>query len=177
MAAMGHRRLSIIDLAGGSQPMASHDGRFTVVFNGEIYNYIEIRNELLARGARFTTCSDTEVILEAWRTWGAECLPRFRGMFAFALHDDVTRTVVLARDQFGKKPLFLAERQTVSGPVLVFGSEIAALLAHPEVRCRTRHRHALPIPLLALRPRPLHFFSQYPQAATGKLSDLAATER
>src|SRR5215212_6731938 len=133
VAALGHRRLSIIDLAGGSQPMASHDGRFTVVFNGEIYNYIEIRNELLARGARFMTCSDTEVILEAWRTWGAECLPRFRGMFAFALHDDVARTVVLARDQFGKKPLFLAERQTSSGPVLVFGSEIAALLAHPEI--------------------------------------------
>ena len=89
MAALGHRRLSIIDLAGGSQPMTSHDGRFTVVFNGEIYNYIEIRDELLARGARFTTSSDTEVILEAWRAWGADCLPRFRGMFAFALHDDV----------------------------------------------------------------------------------------
>jgi asparagine synthase (glutamine-hydrolysing) len=133
VAALGHRRLSIIDLAGGSQPMTSHDGRFTVVFNGEIYNYIEIRDELLARGARFTTCSDTEVILEAWRAWGAECLPRFRGMFAFVLHDDVARSVVLARDQFGKKPLFLAERQTASGPVLVFGSEIAALLAHPEV--------------------------------------------
>ena len=133
MAALGHRRLSIIDLAGGSQPMTSHDGRFTVVFNGEIYNYVEIRDELLARGARFTTSSDTEVILEAWRAWGAECLRRFRGMFAFALHDDATRTVVLARDQFGKKPLFLAERQTASGPVLVFGSEIAALLAHPEI--------------------------------------------
>ena len=134
VAALGHRRLSIIDLAGGSQPMTSHDGRFTVVFNGEIYNYVEIREELLQRGARFTTSSDTEVILEAWRAWGAECLPRFRGMFAFVLHDDVTRAVVLARDQFGKKPLFLAERQTSSGPVLVFGSEIAALLAHPEVR-------------------------------------------
>jgi asparagine synthase (glutamine-hydrolysing) len=134
VAALGHRRLSIIDLAGGSQPMSSHDGRFTVVFNGEIYNYIEIRDELLARGAQFATCSDTEVILEAWRSWGAECLRRFRGMFAFALYDDATRSVVLARDQFGKKPLFLAERQTSSGPLLVFGSEIAALLAHPEIR-------------------------------------------
>ncbi|MDA9409920.1 asparagine synthase (glutamine-hydrolyzing) [Bradyrhizobium sp. CCBAU 45384] len=133
VAALGHRRLSIIDLAGGSQPMSSHDGRFTIVFNGEIYNYIEIRNELLARGAQFRTNSDTEVILEAWRAWGAECLPRFRGMFAFALHDDATRTVVLARDQFGKKPLFVAERQTASEPVLVFGSEISALLAHPAV--------------------------------------------
>ncbi len=133
MAAMGHRRLSIIDISGGSQPMTSHDGRFTIVFNGEIYNYIEIREELLKRGARFTSSSDTEVILEAWRAWGAECLPRFRGMFAFVLHDEVARTIVLARDQFGKKPLFLAERQTPSGPVLVFGSEISALLAHPQV--------------------------------------------
>lgn len=113
--------------------MTSHDGRFTIVFNGEIYNYIEIREELLGRGARFTSSSDTEVILEAWRAWGAECLPRFRGMFAFVLHDEVARTIVLARDQFGKKPLFLAERQTPSGPVLVFGSEISALLAHPQV--------------------------------------------
>lgn len=134
VAALGHRRLSIIDLAGGSQPMVSHDGRLTVVFNGEIYNYLEIREELSARGARFLTCSDTEVILEAWRAWGANCLSRFRGMFAFALHDDATRSVVLARDQFGKKPLFLAERQTASGPLLVFGSEIAALLVHPEIR-------------------------------------------
>jgi asparagine synthase (glutamine-hydrolysing) len=133
VAALGHRRLSIIDLAGGSQPMTSHDGQFTVVFNGEIYNYIELRDELLARGARFTTSSDTEVILEAWRAWGADCLPRLRGMFAFALYDGRERAVVLARDQFGKKPLFLAERQTASGPLLVFGSEIGALLAHRQV--------------------------------------------
>jgi asparagine synthase (glutamine-hydrolysing) len=133
LAALGHRRLSIIDLSGGSQPMTSHDGRYTVVFNGEIYNYIEIRKELLARGAKFVTRSDTEVILEAWRAWGADCLPRFRGMFAFALHDNSERTVVLARDQFGKKPLFLAERHTATGSVLVFGSEISALLTHPAV--------------------------------------------
>lgn len=133
VAALGHRRLSIIDIAGGRQPMSSHDGRFTVVFNGEIYNYIEIRDQLLARGARFLTCSDTEVILEAWRAWGEECLPRFRGMFAFVLYDGLKRAVVLARDQFGKKPLFVAERQAASGAVLVFGSEIGALLAHPEI--------------------------------------------
>ncbi|MBS3649424.1 asparagine synthase (glutamine-hydrolyzing) [Pseudaminobacter sp. 19-2017] len=134
LAAFGHRRLSIIDISGGGQPMTSHDGRYTVVFNGEIYNYIELRDELLARGARFTTRSDTEVILEAWRLWKADCLPRFRGMFAFALHDNIDRTVVLARDHFGKKPLFIAERQTASGATLVFGSEIRALLAHPEVQ-------------------------------------------
>jgi asparagine synthase (glutamine-hydrolysing) len=159
VAALGHRRLSIIDLATGSQPMTSHDGRFTVVFNGEIYNYVEIRDELLARGARFTTSSDTEVILEAWRAWGADCLPRFRGMFAFVLHDDVARSVVLARDQFGKKPLFLAERQTSSGPVLVFGSEIAALLAHPDVHAEldvdTLHQYLC----WRYAPGPYTFFS------------------
>lgn len=133
VTALGHRRLSIIDLDGGSQPMTSHDGRFTVAFNGEIYNYIEIREDLLARGARFVTCSDTEVILEAWRAWGAECLRRFRGMFAFVLHDSLKRTVMLARDQFGKKPLFIAEVHRASAPLLVFGSEIPALLAHPEI--------------------------------------------
>ncbi|MFU0507213.1 asparagine synthase (glutamine-hydrolyzing) [Pseudaminobacter sp. NGMCC 1.201702] len=133
LAALGHRRLSIIDLSGGAQPMTSHDGRYTVVFNGEIYNYTELRNELLGRGAKFTTRSDTEVILEAWRVWEADCLHRFRGMFAFALHDNIDRTVVLARDQFGKKPLFFAKRETASGTMLVFASEIHALLAHPEV--------------------------------------------
>lgn len=134
VAAFGHRRLSIIDLSLGAQPMTSHDGRFTVVFNGEIYNYLEIRKELIQADAKFTTRSDTEVILEAWRVWGPDCLARFRGMFAFALHDEKTRSVFLARDQFGKKPLFLAERQTPSGSVLVFGSEIRALLAHPAVQ-------------------------------------------
>lgn len=133
IAALGHRRLSIIDLAGGSQPMSSHDGRFTIVFNGEIYNYIEIRNELVSHGAQFRTRSDTEVILEAWRAWGADCLRRFRGMFAFALHDNTQRTVILARDQFGKKPLFIYERPDRSEASIVFGSEINALLAHPEV--------------------------------------------
>lgn len=132
-AAFGHRRLSIIDLADGAQPMASHDGRLSIVFNGEIYNYIELRAELAAKGARFNTQSDTEVILEAWRAWGPEALPRFRGMFAFALHDAVEGRVVLARDPFGKKPLYMAERATSQGPVLVFGSEIEALLAHPAV--------------------------------------------
>src|SRR4051794_32313873 len=134
VAALGHRRLSIIDLSGGAQPMTSHDGRYTIVFNGEIYNYIELRDELLGRGATFRTLSDTEVILEAWRAWKGDSLSHLRGMFAFALYDDQDRTVVLARDQFGKKPLFIAERSTAAGPTLVFGSEIRALLMHPDVR-------------------------------------------
>ena len=134
VAALGHRRLSIIDLGGGGQPMASHDGRFTIVFNGEIYNYIELQEELRAKGAVFRTHSDTEVILEAWRIWGKESLNRFRGMFAFALYDSADRSVVLARDPFGKKPIYYAETPSPTGRGLVFGSEIGALLVHPAVR-------------------------------------------
>lgn len=136
VAAFGHRRLSIIDLGGGHQPMTSHDGRFTVVFNGEIYNYVELRDDLAARGAQFRTQSDTEVILEAWRAWGKGCLTRFRGMYAFALHDAEACAVHLVRDNFGKKPLFLAERPTAEGPALIFASEIDALLQHPDVTAR-----------------------------------------
>lgn len=133
VAALGHRRLSIIDLAGGGQPMTSHDGRYTVVFNGEIYNYQELRRELVSAGARFLTNSDTEVILEGWRLWDEGCLLRFRGMFAFALHDAVDRSVVLARDHFGKKPLFVWQREGAGGDEVVFGSEIQAILRHPDV--------------------------------------------
>ena len=106
---LGHRRLSIIDIGGGQQPMSSADGRFTVTFNGEIYNYIELREELLALGHRFRTTSDTEVLIEAYRAWDLEAIRRFRGMFAFALWDAETQRLVLARDAFGKKPLFLAD--------------------------------------------------------------------
>jgi asparagine synthase (glutamine-hydrolysing) len=134
VAALGHRRLSIIDLAGGGQPMMSHDGRYTVVFNGEVYNYKELRQELLSAGAHFVTSSDTEVILEGWRQWGEQCLLKFRGMFAFALHDAVDCSVVLARDHFGKKPLFIWERKGASGDEIVFGSEIQAVLRHPELK-------------------------------------------
>ena len=133
-ACLGQRRLSIIDLATGQQPMHSHDGRFTITFNGEIFNYIELQAELRAKGARFVTNSDTEVILEAWRLWGADSLPRLRGMFAFVLHDAADGTVVLARDAFGKKPLLLASYAVGGRAGLVFGSEVQALLAHPAIR-------------------------------------------
>ncbi|ESR23067.1 Asparagine synthetase [Lutibaculum baratangense AMV1] len=134
-AGLGHRRLAIIDLSTGAQPMKSHDGRFVITFNGEIYNYLELRRELLDLGARFTTRSDTEVIMEAWRQWGAAGLARLRGMFAFALYDEAERMVVLARDPFGKKPLFVHELPGASGGTqLVFASEIAALLTHPGIR-------------------------------------------
>lgn len=123
----GHRRLSIIDLGGGHQPMVSADGRLTVTFNGEIYNYVELREELRKRGHAFHTDSDTEVLIEAYRAWGEGCLNRLRGMFAFALFDAERQRVLVARDAFGKKPLYLAE----SPGRIAFASEVAALLDLP----------------------------------------------
>jgi asparagine synthase (glutamine-hydrolysing) len=128
--ALGHRRLAIIDLAGGAQPMRTPDGALTIVFNGEIYNFAELRAELQAKGACFRTRSDTEVLLHGWRRWGEALLPRLRGMFALALWDAREQTLVLARDPFGKKPLHYA--LTPDG-TLAFGSEIKALLRLAEV--------------------------------------------
>lgn len=128
---LGHRRLSIIDLAGSSQPMASSDGRAMLVFNGEIYNFRELRSELQAGGAQFRTDGDSEVILAAWQRWGTDCLSRLHGMFAFALYDCDARTLFLARDRLGVKPLFMAP---LSDGSLAFGSELKALLAHPLLR-------------------------------------------
>ncbi|RXH09181.1 asparagine synthase (glutamine-hydrolyzing) [Bradyrhizobium guangzhouense] len=134
--AFGHRRLSIIDLSAGAQPMSSHDSALTITFNGEIYNYVELRQELVAKGHKFETASDTEVILEAYRAWGTDCLKRLRGMFAFALLDKTKRNVLLARDAFGKKPLFLSK---IPGGV-VFSSEIGPLLEFPGVGRAINHR-------------------------------------
>ena len=127
--ALGHTRLSIIDIAGGAQPMFSHDRRFVISFNGEIYNYVELRETLRARGCRFLTGSDTEVLMEAYRAWGPDALRRLRGMFAFALYDTQMERLILARDPFGKKPLFLAD---IAGGT-AFSSEIAPLLDLPGV--------------------------------------------
>ena len=179
-AGFGHRRLSIIDLATGTQPMASHDGRYTIVFNGEIYNYIEIRAELKAKGAVFLTPSDTEVILEAWRMWGAESLRRFRGMFAFALHDREDNSVVLARDPFGKKPLFFSVLPFSRGgwstnagaggnDGLVFASEITAMLAHPEVPRELDHDSVHDYLCWGYVPGPNTFFRNIRKLAPGSL--------
>lgn len=124
-----HRRLAIIDLEGGVQPMHDADGRLTLVFNGEIYNFRELRAELEAEGHAFRTNSDTEVLLQAYLEWGPGCVRRFRGMFAFALWDAAAERLVLARDPFGKKPLYLYE----DGRRLIFGSEVKTILVHPDV--------------------------------------------
>ena len=128
---LGHVRLSIIDLAGSPQPMASSDGRAMLVFNGEIYNYRELREELRGAGFEFRTDGDSEVILAAWQRWGADCLPRLHGMFAFAIYDLTQRTQFLARDRLGVKPLFYAP---LSDGSLAFASELKALAAHPLLR-------------------------------------------
>jgi asparagine synthase (glutamine-hydrolysing) len=122
---LGHRRLAIIDLsAAGQQPMADHSERFRIVFNGEIYNYQAIRSELSRLGAVFRSRSDTEVILEAYKQWGIDCLSRFNGMFAFALWDDVRQQLFLARDRLGEKPLFY---HLLPAGGIAFASEMKAL--------------------------------------------------
>jgi asparagine synthase (glutamine-hydrolysing) len=132
--AVGHRRLSIIDLTeNASQPMRSQDDRYILAYNGEIYNFRELRRELEALGHGFRSTSDTEVLLEAWRAWGPDCLNRFNGMFAFAIWDAKERTLSLARDRYGIKPLYIATQANR----LVFGSEIKALLQHPDVQADT----------------------------------------
>jgi asparagine synthase (glutamine-hydrolysing) len=124
---LGHRRLSIIDVEGGAQPIGNEDGSLQIVFNGEIYNFVELRKELETAGHQFKTRSDTEVIVHAYEQWGKECVRRFNGMFSFALWDSRRRELFLARDHLGIKPLYYAE---VKGRVL-FASEIKSLLQDP----------------------------------------------
>jgi len=125
---LGHRRLSIIDLGGGGQPIGNEDDSIQVVFNGEIYNFVELRKELEKDGHRFKTNSDTEVIVHAYEQWGSACVKRFNGMFAFALWDSRKRELFLARDHLGIKPLYYV----MIGTRLLFASEIKSLLQHPE---------------------------------------------
>jgi asparagine synthase (glutamine-hydrolysing) len=126
---LGHRRLSIIDLSTGRQPMSNAEGTVWIVYNGEVYNFRELRAELEELGHGFRTQSDTEVLIAAWEAWGADCVARFQGMFAFALWDTEKKTLLLARDPIGVKPLYYAR----SGRTVCFASEIPALLKAPEV--------------------------------------------
>ena len=124
-AALAHRRLSIVDLAAGHQPIANERGNIWVVFNGEIYNHADLRPGLQAAGHTYRTKSDTETIIHAYEQWGDACIERFRGMFAFAIWDAPRRRLLLARDRLGVKPLYW----TKVGDRLLFGSEIKAILA------------------------------------------------
>jgi asparagine synthase (glutamine-hydrolysing) len=128
---LGHRRLAIIDLSAAANQPFSRDG-LVLIYNGEVYNYRELKSELEAIGTRFTTTSDTEVVLEGWRAWGPALLERLRGMFAFAVYEQVTGRLVLARDHFGIKPIFY--RHDVAGQRLAFASELKALMRLPDAR-------------------------------------------
>ena len=128
---LGHRRLAIIDLSpGGHQPMITPDGQYAIIYNGELYNFQELRLELEARGHHFHSRSDTEVVLHAYAEWGQAALDRFNGMFAFAVWDKTRQELFLARDRYGIKPLYYA----YCGSTFLFGSEVKAILAHPAYR-------------------------------------------
>lgn len=136
---LGHRRLSIIDLSSGQQPLFNEDHSVVVVFNGEIYNFQELAEELKQAGHQFRTHSDTEVIVHAWEQWGEACVTRFRGMFAFALWDRNQQTLFIARDRLGIKPVYYAE---LADGQFIFASELKALRCHPLLN-KTLDDHAI----------------------------------
>jgi asparagine synthase (glutamine-hydrolysing) len=123
---LGHRRLSIIDIEGGRQPMYNEDGSVVITFNGEIYDYEPLRIDLERRGHKFSTRSDTETIIHAWEEWGAECVEHFSGMFAFAIWDRNRNQLFLARDRLGKKPLYYS----LIGRHFVFASELGGIVEY-----------------------------------------------
>lgn len=132
-ACFGHRRLSVIDIKGSAQPWVFGNGRWMLVFNGEIYNYLELREELIGLGHTFRSQGDTEVLLTAYVEWGAECLQRFNGMFAFAIWDRKSCELFIARDRLGKKPLYYAELPANRGGGIAFASELSALGVFPDI--------------------------------------------
>ena len=141
---LGHRRLSIIDTSSaGHEPMVSSDGRFVITFNGEIYNYRELRQELIGKGHKFRTETDTEVLLAAWSEWGESALDRLNGMFAFALWDDKHHALFLVRDHVGIKPLYYTQCQKPDRrggrPSFLFASEVKAILASQLIKAELDH--------------------------------------
>ena len=128
---LGHRRLSIIDLSEkGRQPMGTDDGKVWIVYNGEVYNYVELREELVDMGYRFDSTTDTEVVLKAYLAWGVGCFAKFNGMWALAIYDRRSEKMIFSRDRFGKKPLYYFD----NGQFILFASEIKSILSYPDVR-------------------------------------------
>jgi asparagine synthase (glutamine-hydrolysing) len=162
--ALGMRRLSIIDLSGGHQPIAGEDGSATVVFNGEIYNFLELQPQLEARGHTFRTRSDTEAIVHAYEEYGTACVDHLRGMFAFALWDDRHRRLFIARDRAGEKPLYYTITPTGT---FVFGSELKSLLEHPGVRHETSAESLDAYFSLGYVPDPLSIFKSIKKLPPG----------
>lgn len=179
---LGQRRLSIIDLSGGRQPMSNENGTVWVTSNGEIYNFHELRRCLEGLGHRFATDSDTEVIIHGYEEWGADCVTRLRGMFAFALWDEQHEQLLIARDRVGKKPLFY----TIADGQFVFASELQALLRHPAVPREVDPTAIddyltygyIPAPKAAFRGirklPPAHYLTLAPGNALGSVDDLRA---
>jgi asparagine synthase (glutamine-hydrolysing) len=154
---LGHRRLSIIDLSTGQQPLYNEDGSVVIVYNGEIYNYRDLIPELVSLGHSFRTKSDTEVIVHAWEQWGEDCVRRLRGMFAFALWDRNRETLFLARDRLGVKPLYYA---ALADGMLVFGSELKSLVLHPAFRREIEPRAVEDYLAYGYVPEPYSIFRQ-----------------
>lgn len=152
---LGHRRLSIIDLENGHQPLSNEDRSIQIVFNGEIYNFKELRRSLIAKGYRFSTKSDTETIVHAYQEYGEGCVKHLRGMFAFAIWDAVKERLFLARDRFGKKPLFIYDKEDK----LLFASEAKSLLLFPGVNKAVNREAVFDYLVYRYVPGPLTLFS------------------
>jgi len=165
-AALGTRRLSIIDVEGGHQPLSNEDGSIWIAHNGEVYNFPELRKELISRGHTFSTRTDTETIIHSYEEWGETFVNKLRGMFAFALWDRRKERLILVRDRIGIKPLYYT---LLDDKTLVFGSELKSILVHPDVR-RTLSTHALDLFLtLEYIPAPFSIFKNIFKLAPGYL--------
>jgi len=163
-AGLGVRRLSIIDLAGGHQPLSNEDGTIWVAHNGEVYNFPELREELIARGHMFSTRTDTETIVHAYEQWGEDFVQRLRGMFAFALWDEKEQKLLLVRDRLGIKPLYYT---LLDDRTLVFGSELKAILVHPRVKREVEPRALDFFLTLEYIPAPLSIFRKIHKLPAG----------
>jgi asparagine synthase (glutamine-hydrolysing) len=172
--ALGHRRLSVIDLSNvANQPMVSANGRFVIVFNGEIYNYVALRNELSKHGIQFKTASDTEVLLAGFEKWGTSVMNRLEGMFAFAILDQIANKIFLARDRIGKKPLYYYS----SDQVFVFASEPKAILAYPKCCAQLNQNALFEFLHVGYIPEPLTAWQSLSKLPSGTWAEVSAPDK